>query len=187
MSPRDIREVRIVFDVSDDLRVASSDPEEGGEVVPSSAPVGRAGPGHEEIPIDDRSPEARPQPPPSIPTEFLSCRGPLEFAPIWLGLYTVVRHNDTEAGARGKQLAPGTCAWEDRPVGPYEPTGILVEEPDSTSRVAAFLAHEFRLSVLANLITGSDYVVSLRVRIEGAFFRCDPESLANTQYKPFTG
>jgi hypothetical protein len=36
MSPRDIREVRIVFDVSGDVPVKSADPEEGGEVVQSA-------------------------------------------------------------------------------------------------------------------------------------------------------
>ena len=150
MSPRDIREVRIVFDVSDDLRVASADPEEGGEIARSSDPdeggevvrssdvppwttthgsSTRAGAPSEEI--RDRSPGERPTP----PAVGLWCRGPFQLSEVrhregggWpgFGLRFTSRHNGTSAGPDGKDLAPGTCALRDRPLRSDEPTETIV-------------------------------------------------------------
>jgi hypothetical protein len=159
MSPRDIREVRIVFDVSDDLRVASADPEEGGEIARRSAdpeeggevarssdvspwttthgsPT-RAGAPSEEI--RDRSPDFRPPPPP--PMVRLYCRGPCEvISTKSLGPSFVLWPNDTEAGPRGLKLGEGRCAFEDRPLShPPGQTWQRLVRVDSASVWSMFL------------------------------------------------
>jgi hypothetical protein len=207
MSPRDVREVRIVFDVSDDLRVAS-DPQEGGEVVHSGEPAGR-GTRPEEIPLDDRSPD--PRPPSPTPAVGIYCRGPFEFTrgsgnvPFDLGPHITFRRNETEAGARGEKLAPGTCAFAGRPVSPDEPTSVYVtsantwytfaESPPGREFDAGWLAGKFRtfarhqlfLSWFSNLITRSDYVIILGVRREEWRFVADEQLLDTARYIPFTG
>ena len=42
-----------------------------------------------------------------------------------------------------------------------EPNEIWVSDPDWTGNVADLLRHQFRLGVVANLLTRSDYVVPL--------------------------
>jgi hypothetical protein len=138
MSPRDVREVRIVFDVSDDLSVKSADPEEGGEVAHSAEPFARrASPA--EIPLEEDRGAVRPTP--SI--VHLLCRGPFQLLEVpWIpvsgdnpgggpafGFRFISRHNGTSAGPDGKDLAPGTCALRDRPLRSDEPTETIVLAP----------------------------------------------------------
>jgi hypothetical protein len=144
VSPREIREVRIVFDVSDDLSVKSADPEEGGEVARSSdvqpwttthgSSTRAEAPSEDEI--RDRSPVERPSP----PVVQLFCRGPFQLLEVpyvprvegheygWpaFGFRFVSRHNGTSAGPDGKDLAPGTCALSNRPLRSDEPTETVV-------------------------------------------------------------
>jgi hypothetical protein len=211
MSPRDVREVRIVFDVSDDLRVATSDPEEGGEVVHSVGPSTRGTSPVEEIPYD-RTAEPRPPPPP--PLVDLYCRGPLAFSGLWgthgggpaFGLQFVgIRRSETGAGAEGEKLAPGTCAFRDRPLTSAEPTRLVVYgtrwdefvEPGPVGavpynaqklggKIHQLARVEFALSHLSNLITRSDYVVALVVRNEGDWFTAHETELFSLRYIPFT-
>jgi hypothetical protein len=138
MSPRDIREVRIVFDVSDDLSVKSADPEEGGEVARSSnIPPWTTTHGSDargEAPqeeIRDRSPVERPTP----PVAELWCRGPCKLSEVrhregggWpgFGLRFTARHNESSPGLDGKNLAPGTIALRNRPLRSDEPTSTIV-------------------------------------------------------------
>lgn len=157
MSPRDIREIRIVFD---DLSVRSADPEEGGEVVHRVEPsVRRYSP--EETPEGQRGSSPRPPSPPRPPAT-LYCRGPLAIG-LWspMGLLASFDYNDTEAGVEGEKLAPGHAALQDRPLTPDEPNQILISKPDANWPVEDLISHGISLSVVANLLSRSDYVVPL--------------------------
>ena len=139
-------------------------------VVGGTEPASR-GISPEEMPYD-RRPDLR------SPYVWLSCRGPFKFertAHYRFGpqLITLSR-NATEAGSEGQALAPGTCAFSNRPLNSGEPSYLEVRGPDLDEfdglnewrkhhELARF---EVALGYLSNLITRSDYVIELIVRHE---------------------
>jgi hypothetical protein len=182
MSPRDVREVRIVFDVSDDLPVRSADPEEGGEVVHRVERVARRL-SPEEIPVEDRSSP----PPPSEVSELLHCRGPAVISLTGMGFWARFERNDPQHG-------PGAIAVSNRLLTEDEPNEIYVSDPEWTWDVPGLLRHQFRVSVVANLLTRSDYVVPLFGQMkEGTtasnasrYWLVTPPNLGATRFNPFT-
>jgi hypothetical protein len=201
MSPRDVREVRILFEGFDDVSIKSSDPEEGGEVVHSAEPSAR-GISPEEIPEDRR---AEPRPPPPPPLVDLYFRGPFEFGVLGgsLGPTFVFWPNQTAAGPRGMQLAPGTGAFADRPLTQYEPRAVVIRstnvwdkfsdpppynEQQLAAKIRQLARHGLSLSWLSNLITRSDYVTQLAVQNYGNAWVTDEIWLAErARYFPFKG
>lgn len=186
-----------MFDVSDDLSVASSDPEEGGEVVHSAEPSPR-GTSPEEIP-EDRSPDTRPP-----PLVVLYCRGPFEFwegnHPYGLNFYFL--RNETEAGGQGEKLAPGRCAFRDSPGdGPLEVAVLTSNVWDKFTspipgseyegawtlreKIRQLARAELELGWLSNFITRSDYVIKLPVRNEGGVWAAGGAELGRAIYTPF--
>lgn len=68
--------------------------------------------------------------------DLLLCRGPLDAVvnpfdtssphtdPTYFAVAFLFEKNLTAAGDAGERLAPGTCAWPDRPLGPAEPATL---------------------------------------------------------------
>jgi hypothetical protein len=58
----------------------------------------------------------------AVPAYRLWCKGPLSVTNVTGDRMTLAfDHSTVAAGPFGRPVKPGTCSWEDRPVGPTEP------------------------------------------------------------------
>ena len=112
--------------------------------------------------------------------------------------------NTTEADTRGVNLAPGHCAFRNRPLRPEEPSYLEIRGPTYADLIShrdewpvQLARFQAALSYFSNLITRSDYVTALRVRQEipsqaPAYparwvARWDHPGPLNASYMPFDG
>jgi hypothetical protein len=137
--------------------------------------VGGPGPlsggfGPEEGP-QDRGPDRGPL------NVWLYSRGPVGFHTLGSGRIGAamigLNPQTTEAGTGGENLAPGMCAFRDRPLRPEEPEYLEIRGPTYADLMrhgdqwpAQLARFQAALSYFSNLMTRSDYVTAVLVRQE---------------------
>lgn len=130
----------------------------------------------------------------------LLCRGPFELKTAEDQHYSLdisFRSIPTSAGIRGGSLEPGTCAFADRAVNSEEPRRIRIrdqswEETAHTEKVRDVAVaiwmrslFDYRLMILSQMISRSDYVVVLKVHNVGSYFQAETWEGMDPRYLPF--